>query len=95
MIWTSGAASDFLSINSEGATFDMALGSALELLRHFPEQGTRVPRSQRLRRLLVGKFRQWGLFYSLVGQRIVIVALVDLRRSPDGIEELLSSREAL
>lgn len=91
VVWTSGAADDYLGFETTAA-FEAGLSAALELLRQFPEQGPMVPHSNILRRLLVGKHRQIGLYYAVCGSRIVVTALVDLKRDPSEIVELLHTR---
>lgn len=72
VIWTAAASDDY--IKTEAAKV-ASLDTTLQLLQVFPEMGARVPYSSRLRRLLVGSQRHFGLYYSISGKRIIVVAL--------------------
>lgn len=54
VVWTSSAAGDYLASNSNQAP-TQAIDGLLELIRLFPEMGTRVGTSGNLRRALVGR----------------------------------------
>lgn len=51
-----------------------------------------VRHSTRLRRVLLGRKRQFGLYYSLVGARLIVSALIDLRQAPEKIQTILDER---
>ena len=90
-IWTSGAADDYLRADSILASSD-AIDAVISLVRLFPEMGSRVPGTDRIRRVLVGRRRFYGLYHSVVGNRLIVVALLDLRQDPDKIEGILRER---
>ena len=95
VIWISGAAEDFQNIQSESeqfAVFARALAAALELLKALPERGAKIPHSRLIRRILVGKKRQYGLYYSPVGTRLIVIGLFNLRQAPEEIAKVLSRR---
>jgi len=91
VIWISGAELDYLESNPVLAPSD-AIDGLIELLRLFPEMGARVPGSDRLRRGLVGRARRYGLYYTTHGNRLIVVALLDLTRDAATIESILESR---
>lgn len=96
--WTQGASVDLQELYSSfeeevAERFLTQLDAALSLLSVFPEQASVY--SGNVRRLLIGKRRQYGLFYSVVGRRIIISALADLRQDPDKIAEILRQRSAI
>ncbi len=98
IVWTSGAGSDFIqakSGQSDEDQFIYGIDSALYLLRHNSEMGPRVPFLKNHRRLLVGKHKEFGIFYTVVGQRILISAMVKLTQSPEKIVEVLKGRGAI
>ena len=68
-----------------GAEFLRSLEEASLLLGQFPNLGS--PFRRPYRRLLIKEF-PYGIFYSVAGSRIVIVAIQDLRRDPDSIAKL-------
>ncbi len=90
VIWVSGAAADYLSVNESLAPSD-SIDEAIQLVRLFPDLGARQGRSS-IRRVLIGKQRTFGLFYAINGNRLIVVALLDLRQSPSAIEETIRSR---
>lgn len=94
IIWTSSAAEDYLTTVGEGSTsaFVQSLDAALQLLLIFPDHGSTVKFSERLRRILLGQKRQFGLYYSNVGNRLIVIAFLDLRQDPNSIAEILRSR---
>jgi plasmid stabilization system protein ParE len=89
VIWTSGASEDYLKADPMIAP-SSAVEGIVQLLRLFPEMGS--SESTRVRRVLVGRRRVYGLFYAPTQTRIVVLALVDLRQDPDIVETLLRSR---
>jgi plasmid stabilization system protein ParE len=91
VIWISGASEDFLEADSRLAP-TKAIDGLIELMRLFPDIGTRVRGSDRLRRGLVGRARVYGLYYAVSESRLIIVALLDLRQDPQVIEQILESR---
>ncbi|MEM7699623.1 MAG: hypothetical protein AAF236_14595 [Verrucomicrobiota bacterium] len=98
VVWTAGASNDFLSAQSDQADevgFVYGIDSALSLLKSFPEMGSKVTFLERHRRILVGKRREFGIYYTVVGDRLIVSAMVNLRQSPEAIVELLKGRGAL
>lgn len=94
IIWTASATEDYLRTETGNPEeFAAALDGALCLLNVFPEMGSRVRHSARLRRLLVGKAKQYGLYYAATARRICVVALIDLRQDMDVIERILRERQ--
>lgn len=94
VIWTASAAEDYLRAETgRQAEFTAALDGALRLLKAFPKMGAMVPHSTKLRRILVGRGRQFGLYYGLTPSRITVVALVDLRHDPASIEATIRERQ--
>ncbi len=89
VIWTSGASQDYLNADARLAPTS-AIDGLVQLLRLFPEMGS--PESDKVRRALVGNRRVYGLFYSSDATRIIVLALIDLRQSPEAIESLLRDR---
>jgi plasmid stabilization system protein ParE len=95
LVWTLGADADLQEIyetlgEPQANEFLLRLDAALTLLRIFPEQGPVY--SANHRRLLVGRQRFHGLYYSIEGRRIVISAIVDLRQDPEKIAQILKER---
>lgn len=94
VIWTASAAEDYLRANTaRPERFASAADGALNLLRAFPEMGSKVSHSSHLRRPLVGRSRQFGIYYGLTAERITVVALVDLRQDSEAIEAIIRSRQ--
>jgi hypothetical protein len=94
IIWTVSATEDYLRAEtSRPKEFAASIDGALCLLRVFPEMGSRVLYSTKLRRILVGQKRQFGLYYGLTTKRIAVVALVDLRQAPLSIERIILERQ--
>lgn len=91
VIWTSGASEDFLKADARVAP-TQAIDALVELIRIFPDIGSSVRGSNRLRRALVGRARVYGLYYAASESRLIIVALLDLRQNPQVIEQILRSR---
>jgi len=90
-IWTTGASQDYLKADSRLASTE-AIDASVELLKLFPDMGALVSASGRVRRVLIGRTRIYGLYYGIHSDRIIVVALVDLRQDPKTIEKLLGSR---
>lgn len=94
IIWAASASQDYLRTETDRSTdFSAAIDGALSLLRVFPEMGSRVRHSTNLRRILVGRKKQYGLYYGLTGERIIVVALIDLRQDPVNIETIIRERQ--
>jgi len=94
VIWTASAAEDYLRTETErAAEFAAAIDGALRVLKVFPDMGSRVRYSTRLRRILVGRKRQYGLYYGVTSERITVVALLDLRQDPGTIENIIRGRQ--
>ena len=79
-------------MNLNNLRFLPALDSALELLKSLPERGSKIPHSRLVRRILVGKNRQYGLYYSPVGARLIVIGLFNLRQDPEEIAKILRRR---
>ncbi len=65
------------------------LDRVLELLKAFPDLGPRVKGTERVRKLLAGPRRRYGLFYVHEGTRIFIHALLDMRQDSELIARRL------
>lgn len=65
-----------------GDVFLSCLDAALGRLRIFPEIAPVIHGSYR--RLLVANF-PYGIFYSLEGGRLIVIAVMDLRRDPQSV----------
>ncbi|MDF1812221.1 MAG: type II toxin-antitoxin system RelE/ParE family toxin [Verrucomicrobiales bacterium] len=96
VIWTSGATSDLQEIygNLDWEKADdlvLRVDASLDLLKAFPERAGRY-KSSKVRRLLVGRRNQYGLFYTITGRRIIIAAFVELGGDPELLERLIRSR---
>lgn len=91
VIWVSGAAQEYLEANPKLVSSE-AIDALIELVRLFPDIGSKVSASKRIQRVLVGRNKIYGLFYSVTGKRLIIVALIDLRQSPAEIENVLRRR---
>ena len=70
-----------------GDRFEKPFGRTIHLLRQNPHMGIAI-RIPPLRRVLVSK-TEWGIFYAVIGQRIVISSILDLRDDPRLIEKRL------
>ena len=95
IVWTTGAAEDYLGACEHATSeieFTLALDTGLKLLRLFPNHGSQIEYSNRLRRILIGKKREFGLYYSVIGNRLIVSALVNLRQNPSQIMDILRSR---
>jgi len=96
IIWTQGSSSDFQEIYNQltEENAEILVGrveASLTLLKAFPERAPKFKDSQ-LRRLLVGHRNRYGIFYSIIGKRIIIAAMVDLTSDPEFVERLLRSK---
>ncbi|SKA81610.1 hypothetical protein SAMN02745166_00786 [Prosthecobacter debontii] len=69
-----------------GYIFMQCLDAALTYLRGHPEIGLRYQTPYR--RLLISKF-PYGIFYEVQSQRVVLVAVMDLRQNPRVIRQHL------
>jgi plasmid stabilization system protein ParE len=91
VIWTLGADADVQSVyerleqwrEGAGDTFYKRVLASVEILRSFPHMGSQVP-GRNLRRVLVHN-GNYGLFYTEQPHRLVIHAVIDLRRDPNSI----------
>jgi plasmid stabilization system protein ParE len=96
VIILSGADSDLdeiyslLDETSGGDAFLRALDRKLELLRKFPKLAARS-KIGAVRRTRVGK-SVYGLFYTIEGNRLMVVALQDLRQDPKTIARTIRRR---
>jgi plasmid stabilization system protein ParE len=85
-----GAEIDFANLYQRfGSKFYEALDKALGRLADFPEAGPVYHNA--IRRILVGGFPV-GVFYVSGFQRIMVLALLDLRRDPDRIRSEIAER---
>ena len=83
-----GAQRDLLNIYAaRGERVYLKVDKALGVLRVFPEAGPLNFRP-RVRRLVVTK-TNLGIFYSVTGHRVLVIAVLDLRQSPQAIEKRL------
>tara|TARA_R110002096_G_scaffold54517_17_gene140634 strand:- start:7699 stop:8022 length:324 start_codon:yes stop_codon:yes gene_type:complete len=98
VVWTQGASADLqeqfekLEDTADGRGLELIerVDAAMELLKAHPEIASRY--GTRLRRKLIGKNCEFGLFYSIVGHRIILAALLDLRQDPKQILRTLKQR---
>jgi plasmid stabilization system protein ParE len=83
-----GAQSDLLGIYAmRGERTYLAVDQAFGILRVFPEAGP-LNFGGKIRRLVVTK-THFGIFYTISGQRVLVGAVLDLRASPEAIEQRL------
>ncbi len=79
-----GAQSDLLSIYAvQGERIYQRVDHSLGILRMFPEAGPQQC-DGRIRRLVVTK-TNFGIFYTVVGRRVLVGAVMDLRQSEETI----------
>ena len=99
LIWTQGATADLQVVYNwveereerQGDLLLERVDAALAPLHEFPELAPRFGQGT-LRRRLVGKNREYGIFYQFAGRRIIVVAFLDLRQAPEKLREILRSR---
>ena len=92
----SGAESDTDEIyarmeeSGSGDRFLMAMDRMLELLRSFPRL---VPPAllRKVRKVKIGR-TPYGLFYTIEGRRLMVVAVQDLRQDPRTLARIIRSR---
>jgi hypothetical protein len=85
-----GAQGDLLSIYAtSGERIYLRVDKALGILRLFPQAGP-VNFGSKIRRLVVTK-TSLGIFYTVTGTRVLVGAIMDLRQSPEIIEQRLKS----
>ena len=96
VIFLAGAESDVQALYEEreniregaGDRFLRELDRCAGLLRHYP----RIGRHHRgVHRKLLMPDHPYGVFYAVESARVVIVAVLDLRQDPKGIEKRLGS----
>ena len=75
----------FSLIRLHGDRFEKPFDRTILLLRDNPNMGCKA-RVDPLRRLLVSR-TEWGIFYGIAGQRIVVTCILDLRQDPERIEK--------
>ncbi|MCA1964431.1 MAG: type II toxin-antitoxin system RelE/ParE family toxin [Prosthecobacter sp.] len=75
-----------------GFRFDADLEAAKDLLADFPQIGSRFLGEVRKYLLL-----RWnlGVFYHVVGRRVIISAVLDLRQDPGRLLQILRSRQPI
>ncbi|MGV3660889.1 MAG: hypothetical protein ACO1TE_11930 [Prosthecobacter sp.] len=95
IVWTRGAEADFLSLDDQLGDHDLALrllwkplSHMLALLVNYPGMGSRVG-SRKLRKVLFGQKRCFGLFYTEEGKRLMLLALLDMRQDPESLNRRL------
>ena len=73
-----------------GEKFLRATDHKLELLRTFPRL---APRSyaEKVRKTRIGR-TPFGLFYAIEGQRLMVIAVQDLRQDPRTLARIIRSR---
>jgi len=76
-------ASWFQLVQEHGESFEVPFEKAVSLLRRFPEMGS--PWIVDTVRRLVFRPRKWGIYYTVSGNRILILAIEDLRQSPEKV----------
>lgn len=64
------------------------LGHMLGLLANNPGLGPRAKRKH-VRRLLLGPKQRFGLFYAEEGNRLMLLALLDMRQDPEWLKRRL------
>jgi plasmid stabilization system protein ParE len=81
---------DRLGVSGAGDRFLHAVDRRLELLRQFPRL---VPASlvTKVRKVKIGR-TPFGLFYPLEGQRLMVVAIQDLRQDPRTLARIIRAR---
>lgn len=91
IIWTERATQDYLSA-SLTLVPDQDIDNFLGLAKVFPEIGSSVRWSSNIRRGLIGPKRVYGIFYSVHGGRLFVLALLDLRMDSKSIEAIVDTR---
>jgi hypothetical protein len=91
IIWTSRATDDFLNINTSLSSVE-EIEHFLALVKIFPGIGRKVEWTDNIQRGLIGKKRVYGLYYSIHGKRLFVIALINLRQDSKTIESLIKSR---
>jgi len=92
----SGADADLDDIYSQleergsGERFLLALDRKLELLRSFPEMAPRSLTAQ-VRKTKIGR-TPFGVFYTIEGRRLMVIAIQDLRQNPETLARIIRSR---
>lgn len=73
-----------------GERFLLAMDGKLELLRGFPRM---VPPGlmKKVRKVKIGR-TPYGLFYTIEGRRLMVIAAQDLRQEPRVIARIIRSR---
>ena len=68
----------------------LAIDRKLELLRSFPRMA-RPAMSGKVRKVKIGR-TPYGLFYTIEGRRLMVIALQDLRQDPRTLARIIRSR---
>ena len=73
-----------------GDRFLIAMDRKLELLRGFPRM---VPPAlmKKVRKVKIGRM-PFGLFYTIEGRRLMVIAVQDLRQDPQALARIIRSR---
>jgi len=74
----------------EGEKFLLAVDRKLELLHGFPRLAPRAL-LEKVRKVKIGR-TPFGLFYTIEGRRLMVVAVQDLRQDPEAIARIIRSR---
>lgn len=96
VVFLSGADADMDDIYAQfdesnaGERFLLAVDRRLELLRKFPRL---VPASlaKKVRKVKIGR-SPFGLFYTIEGSRLMVIAFQDLRQDPAVLARIIRSR---
>ena len=90
IVWTAGAEADLLRLYEQVGDHDLAikvlrepLKRVLNLLAEYPALGARVHGTERIRRLLAGPRKRFGIFDVEEARRIMIHILIDTRQDPE------------
>ncbi len=79
---------EIFSVNEDRADrFSSAVDQAMATLSSFPEIGRVI--AQNTRRKLVPQFNEYGIFYVVENQRVMIHAVLDLRQDPEQLRRRL------
>lgn len=96
VVFLSGAEADLdeiydrLDAGGNGERFLLALDRMLELLRTFPRMAPRAL-STKLRKAKIGR-TPFGVFYTIEGRRLMVIAVQDLRQDAATIARIVRSR---
>jgi plasmid stabilization system protein ParE len=87
IVMLQGAQTDFMEgFAALGEKFDLGVEEGLEQLATFPESAPRF--RQKYRRLVLVKLR-YGVFYRIIGTRVIVSAIMHLAQDPRRILQRL------